>query len=85
MAPVTHTRTFKPLELQLHGPGKYRHVNTVRGSAECLMDHWPVAEGEKFEKALLACLDGMEGRVGGEVVRAALIEAADEAGVRWME
>jgi hypothetical protein len=42
-------------------------------------------EGEAFEKALLACLDGMEGRVGGDVVRAALIEAADEAGVRWME
>jgi hypothetical protein len=42
-------------------------------------------EGEKFEAALVACLDGMHDKVGGEVVRAALIEAAREAGVRWME
>ncbi|WP_028753701.1 DUF982 domain-containing protein [Rhizobium leucaenae] len=82
---MTTARTFKPLHLQLHGTGKYRHVNTVLGASECLMDRWPVSEGVAFEKALMACLDGMHDRVGGEVVRAALIEAAREAGVGVIE
>jgi hypothetical protein len=43
----------------------------------------PVAhEGRTaFEKAVQVCLKGMEGRVSPEEVRAALFEAAEEAGV----
>lgn len=80
MAPLA----FKALYLQLHGPGGYRHVNTVQDAAECLLNLWPTQEGPAFEEAVRVALDGMAGRVAPEDVIAAMVEAAEEAGVRML-
>lgn len=65
----------------MHGPGAYRVVTGTRQAAECLMNLWPVSEGQKFESALRAVTAALDGDCTDEDARAAFIEAAKEAGL----
>ena len=65
----------------MHGIGKYRRINSVVEAARCLLEHWPVQEGDAFVAALLACQAAIDGTGTAEAVREALIAAAEEADV----
>lgn len=69
----------RPVELELHGIGKYRTITGTRHAAECLLTLWPVEEGMAYQKALSDCLAALEGEKPPEAARKAFIRAAGEA------
>jgi N-methylhydantoinase A/oxoprolinase/acetone carboxylase beta subunit len=73
---------FAPVQIAIRGGGGYYVVDTVEKAIECLTGVWPGHKGEAFEAALQACIDGINHRVSPEEVRQALINAANEAGIR---
>ncbi|QEN84830.1 DUF982 domain-containing protein [Labrys sp. KNU-23] len=50
-------------------------------AASFLLEYWPVAEGEYYEQAKLACVEAIAGKRDPDDARAAFVFAADEAGV----
>lgn len=68
-----------PVELELHGIGKYRTVTGTKHAAECLLTLWPVDHGKNYAAALSDCLAALEGDKPPEAARKAFIKAADEA------
>lgn len=74
-------RWSKGVELEIHGPGKYRNVLSTREAAELLLMNWPVEGGEAHLLARRACLAVLEGEEQPEVARQAFIKAAEEAGI----
>jgi hypothetical protein len=79
---------IKSVRAALHGPGKYRVINTVEGLAEALLYHWPVEASDDPASAhfvaRLACIAALEPGAPASVVaaaRAAFIRACDEADI----
>jgi hypothetical protein len=63
-------------------PGLMRRVGSVREAAEVLLGHWPKqGRGPRYNQALRACSDALDGRLAAEEARQAFIEAALEAGI----
>jgi hypothetical protein len=58
---------------------KYKIVETVDEAAQMLLQRWPANGGREYIGALRACRDALHGLVPAEVVREALIRAADES------
>jgi hypothetical protein len=71
----------RPVEIELHGIGKYRTITGTRHAAECLLTLWPVDDGKAYNQALADCLAALDGEKPPEVARRAFIRAADEAHV----
>jgi len=71
----------RPVEIELHGIGKYRTITGTRHAAECLLTLWPVDDGKAYNQALADCLAALDGAKPPEVARRAFIKAADEAHV----
>jgi hypothetical protein len=69
---------FPALRLVMNGREKYRVVRTVRDAAETLISDWPSQDGEQYMIAVRACLDAFHDVVPADVVRAALVRAANE-------
>ncbi|MDU0361551.1 DUF982 domain-containing protein [Rhizobium sp. 25PS6] len=72
---------FAPLMLVVNGPEKYKLVATLCQAAEMLMVSWPIDDGEEYLIAIRACRNAIHGEIPAEDARAALIRAADEAGI----
>ena len=72
---------FLPLLLVMGGRDKYRHIGSLRDVAEALIIAWPSDDGEEYMTAIKACLEAIHGRVAAHEARAALIRAAEEAGI----
>jgi hypothetical protein len=68
-----------PVEVELHGIGRYRTVTGTKHAAECLLTLWPVNDGEAYQRALSDCLAALDGERSPEAARSAFIRAADEA------
>lgn len=73
--------SFDPLILVFKDGNKRLIVRTVGEAANVLMREWPSDDGEGFLSAVKACLDVMTGKAEADELRAAIIRAADEAGV----
>lgn len=58
---------------------RYKRIDTVDGAARLLIEQWPSQEGGKYMDALRACRDALQDFVPADVVREALMCAADEA------
>ena len=70
-----------PVEVELHGIGKYRTITGTKHAAECLLTLWPVDDGKAYNRALSDCLAALDGEKPPEAARRAFIKAADEAHV----
>jgi hypothetical protein len=79
--------TFAMVSLELHGVGKYRQINSVVDASRCLLEYWPKEkqQGVAFVMALLACQAAIDGRGSAQAAREALIAAANEADIFFME
>ncbi len=73
--------SFDPVILVFKDENRRLIVRTVGEAANALMREWPSDDGEEFLSAVKACLDVMTGKAGADELRAAIIRAADEAGV----
>jgi len=76
---MEHQYWASPVELELHGIGKYRIVTGTKHAAECLLTLWPVDDGKAYQQALSECFAALDGQKPPEAARQAFIEAADEA------
>ncbi|TBD89799.1 DUF982 domain-containing protein [Rhizobium ruizarguesonis] len=72
---------FTPVGLALRGPGAHKIVCTVGDAAHILIKDWPSIEGREYVAAVKACLDAINGQIGPEQFREALLRAEDEAGI----
>ncbi|ASR10849.1 MULTISPECIES: DUF982 domain-containing protein [Rhizobium] len=72
---------FTPLMLVVSGSEKYKLVATLFQAAEMLTASWPVDDGEEYLIAIRACRNAIHGEIPAQDARAALIRAADEAGI----
>ncbi|RUM06650.1 DUF982 domain-containing protein [Rhizobium chutanense] len=72
---------FAPLMLVVSGPEKYKLVATLGQAAEMLTVGWPIDDGDEYLIAIRACRDAIHGEIPAQDARAALIRAADEAGI----
>ncbi|MBB3656543.1 hypothetical protein FHX15_001771 [Rhizobium sp. BK650] len=73
--------SFDPVILLFDDGDKRVVVRTVGEAANALMKDFPSDDGEEFLSAVKACLDVMTGKAEPDQLRAAIIRAADEAGV----
>lgn len=73
MAPVSVWETLS----------RSRTLADVESAARWLLDRWPAetARPRSYPKALRACLGALNGSSTVEAARAALIKAADDAGI----
>jgi len=72
---------FDPVILLFRDPDRIFSVRTAIGAANTLIREFPCDDGEEFLAAIKICLDVVEGNAKPEQLRAAIIRAADEAGV----
>ncbi|RDJ03891.1 DUF982 domain-containing protein [Rhizobium grahamii] len=72
---------FAPLMLVMSGQKKNRLVRSLHDMAEALMLAWPSDDGEEYIVAVKTCLDALYGNRPVKDARAALIRAAEEAGI----
>lgn len=78
-------RFAKPVEIELHGLGKYRAVATVQDAAYVLLHLWPVDEGKAYARAKVALINAYEGKASVEAAREAFVKAVEEAGLIMRE
>ncbi|WP_064830014.1 DUF982 domain-containing protein [Rhizobium phaseoli] len=72
---------FAPLVLVMSGQEKNRLVRSLSEVAKALIVAWPTDDGKEYVEAVKLCLDAIQGNVPAKTARAALIRAADEAGI----
>ena len=72
---------FVPLMLVVSGPEKYKLVASLVQAAEMLTVGWPIDDGDEYLIAIRACRAAIHGEISAQDARAALIRAADEAGI----
>ncbi|WP_307147230.1 DUF982 domain-containing protein [Rhizobium tibeticum] len=72
---------FAPLMLVMSGQKENRLVKSLRDMAKALILAWPSDDGEEYMIAVKTCLDALYGDVSVKDARAALIRAAEEAGI----
>ncbi|SCB60385.1 Protein of unknown function [Rhizobium aethiopicum] len=72
---------FDPVILVFDNPERFFSVRTAVGAANALMNEFPCDDGKEFLAAIEICLDVVNGNAKPEQLRAAIIRAADEAGV----
>ncbi|EPE97188.1 DUF982 domain-containing protein [Rhizobium grahamii] len=73
--------SIKPLDVEINGPGQYRHAETVQDLVGMLMGgRWPKG-GANYHTALWRSMEAIEWYVDGETARIAFVEAAHEVGL----
>ena len=72
---------FAPVILLFKDPDRLFSVRTAIGAANTLIKEFPCDDGEEFLAAIEICLDVVRGNADPEQLRAAIIRAADEAGI----
>ena len=73
---------FAPLVLVMSDEEENRLVRSLGEVAKALVVGWPTEDGEEYIAAVKACLDAIHGDIPAKTARAALIRAAEEAGIR---
>lgn len=73
---------FAPLMLVMDGQEEHRLVRSLGEVAGALIAGWPTDDGREYIAAVKTCLDAIQGNISPKVARAALIRAAEEAGIR---
>lgn len=59
----------KAVELELHGVGGYRTVNSTEDAARCPPTNWPRGKRNAYMAAQQACLNALEGATTPELAR----------------
>jgi hypothetical protein len=72
---------FPPLVLVMSGQGKNTLVRSLGDAAKALVVAWPSEDGKEYIDAVESCLDAIRGNIPAKEARAALIRAAEEAGI----
>ncbi len=72
---------FAPVILMFKDPERVFSIRTAMGAANALIREFPCDDGEEFLLAIKLCLDVVKGTADPEQLRAAIIRAAEEAGV----
>lgn len=72
---------FAPLVLVMSGQEKTTLVRSLGEVARTLIVAWPTGDGKEYIGAVKSCLDAIRGNVPAKTARAALIRAAEEAGI----
>ncbi|MFL5014772.1 MAG: DUF982 domain-containing protein [Rhizobium sp.] len=72
---------FAPLMLLINSKEKHRVVRSLGDVAETLVAAWPTGDGKEYIAAIKTCLDAIQGNIPAPAARAALIRAAEEAGI----
>ncbi|WP_425299267.1 DUF982 domain-containing protein [Rhizobium hidalgonense] len=62
------------------GQEKHRLIRSLREVAEALVAVWPTNDGKEYIAAVKTCLDAIQD-IPAKTARAALIRAAEEAGI----
>lgn len=70
---------LEPVVLELDGIGKYRTIRNTREAAECLLDTWPVHDGNAYKAAIRMCGHVLRGEQPADYARQDFIAAAVEA------
>ncbi|MBP1845906.1 hypothetical protein J2046_004180 [Rhizobium petrolearium] len=70
-----------PVSVELYGPGNHELIFCTGDAADCLLNDWPVDDGENFHEALRTFMLVMDGLAEPEEARAAFVAAAKEAGL----
>ncbi|MDR6632546.1 hypothetical protein J2X72_001330 [Phyllobacterium sp. 1468] len=73
-------RLFNPVRIMTSQPGRMRVITSALRAAECILNDWPIGQGEKLSDAREALLSCLERRLSPGAARIAFIEAAKEAG-----
>lgn len=71
---------FAPLVLVM-SEEKSRLVRSLGEVAKVLVVAWPTDDGKEYIEAVKTCLDAIRGDISAKTARAALIRAAEEAGI----
>ncbi|RUM16869.1 DUF982 domain-containing protein [Rhizobium phaseoli] len=72
---------FAPLVLVMSGEEENMLVRSLGEVAKALVVGWPADNGKEYIAAVKACLDAIQGDIPAKTARAALIRAAEEAGI----
>lgn len=67
--------------LVMSGQEKHRLVRSLREVADALVNAWPTDDGVEYVAAVKTCVDAIQGNISAKIARAALIRAAEEAGI----
>ncbi|TCV69408.1 uncharacterized protein DUF982 [Neorhizobium sp. R1-B] len=70
-----------PVSVELHGAGDHDLIFCTRDAANCLLEDWPVDDGEHFHQALRTFMLVLDGKAEPEDARDAFVAAAEEAGL----
>lgn len=82
---MTETDWTKPLHIRLPGQESTIIVRGIGQAASLLAEKWPVTYGPAFEQALASLAAARDGYLLPDEARDAFIDAADAAGVDWLE
>jgi Protein of unknown function (DUF982) len=74
-------RRIPTIILCLDGKRNRKAVRTVREAAQLLLADWPADDGEEFFAAIRTCLEVLTGESEPEILHAAIVHAAREAGI----
>jgi hypothetical protein len=73
-------RPFNAVRIMTSQPGRMRVITSALRAAECLLNDWPIEQGDKLSVAREALLSCLERKLSPGAARVAFIEAAKEAG-----
>lgn len=71
-------RPFNAVRIMTSQPGRLRVITSALRAAECLLNDWPIDQGEKLSSARDALLSCLERKLSPGAARVAFIEAAKE-------
>jgi hypothetical protein len=80
------SKTFwkNPVDVRLAGANRIRTITSSAFAFECLTTLWPDAKhGPLFYRAILACYDAQDGKIGHEAARSAFVSAAGDASLLY--
>jgi hypothetical protein len=71
----------EPVTVEIGGVGNWVTITSSLEAADCLIDDWPLDEGEALRDALEVCFQVVQGSATPEEAREAFLEAGREAAI----
>lgn len=72
---------FQPIRLEQPDGKRHIVICSVEDAARELLTDWPEDDSDQFYNAVKVCLDGINGKADPELVRLAVVAAAQDAGL----
>ena len=72
---------FEPIRLEQPDGKGHIVIHSIEDAARKLLTDWPEDDSEEFYNAVKVCLDGINGKADPELVRLAVVAAAEDAGL----